>query len=84
MRIGNRELKVCCTTWGWGCLKVRIFDSFGLMAADQLKFAKEISELDCYFVPQKNVVHESAIFHQCHQQHGEAVEAYLSTLCELA
>ena len=62
----------------------RIFDSFGLTAAEQLKFAKVISEFDRYFVPQKNVVHERAVFHQRHQQHGETVEAYLSALRELA
>ena len=43
-----------------------------------------LDKLDNYFVPEVNVIHEPAHFHQRVQKHGESLEEYIRSLHEMA
>ena len=50
----------------------------------QTMYEVVLGQLDCYFVPKVNVIHERARYHQRAQKHGESVEEYIRSLHELA
>ena len=61
-----------------------LFDQFMLSEADQKDFDVVLAKFDNHFTPQKNFIHEHAIFNERVQLQGENVETYVRTLYELA
>ena len=75
----------CALLYNMGEQAETVFQSLTFANADDRKdFDRVLSKLDAYFKPQRNVIHERAIFHQRTQGDGETVETYIRSLYELA
>jgi len=61
-----------------------IYGQFGLTEDEQKNYDHVIAAFDRHFSPQKNVIHERAMFHQRIQKPGESAETYIRILYELA
>ena len=61
-----------------------LFDQFMFSEADQKDFDVVLAKFDNHFTPQKNFIHEHAIFNEKVQLQGENVQTYVHTLYELA
>ena len=63
----------------------QVFKTFQFdQRGDENKYETVLDELDNYFVPRVNVIHERAHLHQRVQKHGESAEEFIRSLHEKA
>ena len=54
-----------------------VYKSFTLTDGDDAKFDLILAKFDEHFVPQRNIIHEQARYHQGIQKEGETVESFV-------
>lgn len=71
----EEEVQVCTLLYSLGSEVEQIVKTFIYANdVDADKYEVVLGQLDCYFVPKVNVIHERARYHQRAQKHGESVE----------
>ena len=78
------EVQVSTFIYAMGPEAEIILDKSGLEEADRSKFDKVFEKFESHFTPQRNYIHEHAIFNRRSQLEGESVEQYVRTLYDLA
>ncbi len=69
------EVQVCTLLYSLGKEAEHIISTFVYVTeADENKYDIVLKKLDNYFVPEVNVIHERARFHQHIQKQGESME----------
>ena len=61
-----------------------VFTHFALDEKEAKDYGYVIGKFDEHFRPEKNIIHERAMFHQRSQNSGESAEAYIRSLYEMA
>ena len=61
-----------------------VFTQFGLTEDEAKDYTLVIGRFEGHFRPERNVIHERAMFHQRSQHSGESAESYIRSLYEMA
>lgn len=78
------EIQVSTLLYVMGSQSETVFKSLVLSTAESKVLQTVLDKLDTYFMPQKNVIHERAIFNQRIQKPDEGVEAFIRSLYDLS
>ena len=80
----SEEAQVNTLIYSMGDQADDILRSFGLSAEDSKKYTVVKEKFESHFVKKRNVIFERARFNQRRQDDGEPVDAFITTLYELA
>ena len=61
-----------------------VFTQFGLTEDEAKDYTLVVGKFDGHFRPERNVIHERAMFHERSQHSGESAELYIRSLYEMA
>jgi len=80
----SEEAQVNTLIYSMGDQADDLLRSFGLSADDSKKYKVDKDKFESHFVKKRNVIFERTSFNQCKQNEGEPVDAFITTLYELA
>ena len=76
------DVQVSSLIYAMGAEAEKVYSTFTITA--DTTFDAVVKLFDGHFTPQKNIIHERAVFHSRQQQPNENVEAFVRALYELA
>ena len=80
----DEEIQVSTLLYTMGPESEHIFAQFGLKDKEDKEYELVVKKFDEHFRPERNIIHERAMFHQRCQQSGEPAECYIRSLYEMA
>jgi len=80
----SEEFRIHALVYSMGDRADEVLSSLNLSAADAKVYKKVIDGFDQHFVGKRNVVYERAMFGSRHQQDGETIEQFATTLHSLS
>ena len=80
----EEDIQVSTLLYTMGAESEYVFTQFGLTEDEAKHYTLVVGKFDGHFRPERNVIHERAMFHERSQHSGESAELYIRSLYEMA
>lgn len=80
----DEDIQISTLLYTMGNESEYVFTQFALDEKEAKDYAFVLDKFDGHFRPERNIIHERAMFHQRSQQSGESAETYIRSLYEMA